>query len=51
MLPFMSRSLGSKRARSHRNTVSSATGKHGDLSGCNCVERHVRFLGGPEAME
>jgi hypothetical protein len=28
-----------------------ATGKHGGLSGCSCVERHVRVLSGPDAME
>jgi hypothetical protein len=28
-----------------------ATGKHSDLSGCSCVERHVRLLRGPDAME
>ena len=28
-----------------------ATVKHGDLLGGNCVERHIWFLGDPEAME
>ena len=28
-----------------------ATVEHGDHSGGSCVERHVRFLRGPEAME
>src|ERR1700680_3569826 len=28
-----------------------ATGKHGGLSGCSCVERHIRLLRGPDAME
>src|SRR5271156_6923729 len=28
-----------------------ATGKDGDLSGCSCVERHVRLLRDPDAME
>jgi hypothetical protein len=27
------------------------TGKPGSLSGCSCVERHVRLLSGPDAME
>ena len=28
-----------------------ATGKHGGLSGCSFVERHVRLLGAPEAVK
>jgi hypothetical protein len=40
-----------KHARSHRNTVSSQRVNMDDLSGSGCVERHVRLLRGPEAME
>ena len=51
MLPFLVRPLGPKRARSHRNTVSSQTGEHDHLLGCLFVKRYVRLLRDPQAME
>ena len=51
MLPFIGRPQKSKtRTQSSEHGVV-ATGKHVDLSGCLFVERHVRFLSTPEAME
>jgi hypothetical protein len=51
MLPFLRRPWKPKRARSHRNTVSSQRVNIGYLlSGC-FIEGHVGLLGGPESME
>jgi hypothetical protein len=51
MLPFLVRSRGPKRARSHRNTVSFATGEHDHLLRSFRVEGYIRLLRDPNAME
>jgi hypothetical protein len=51
MLPFLGRSLGPKRARSHRNTVSSQRVNMVIPSSSLFVEGHVRFLCRPDVVE
>jgi len=51
MLPFLVRPLGPKRARSHRNTVSSQRVNMIISLGSICVEGRIRLLGDPDAVE